>query len=91
MTALEKVNVSDIPARTNRRSKTSPLREAIAGLQPEEALPVPYFDKESGEGWKPSTVAQVAGRMSKESSCYRYSVRGNTAKNGCYIICSSKS
>lgn len=91
MTALEKVSVADIPARTSRRSKTSPLREAIASLQAEEALPVPYFDKNTGEGWKPSTVAQVAGRMSKDSSCYRYSVRSNSAKNGCYIICSTKS
>ena len=57
----------------------------------DEGEEVRVIDKETGEGWKPSTVAQVAGRMSKDSSCYRYSVRSNSAKNGCYIICSTKS
>ena len=49
MSAFEKVSVADIPARSARRSKTTPLREAITALQPEEAFYVPYFDKETGE------------------------------------------
>jgi hypothetical protein len=91
MSAFEKVSVADIPARSARRSKTTPLREAIAALQPEEAFYVPYFDKETEEGYKPSTVAQVVGRMSKDSADYRYSVRSEASKNGCYIICKPKS
>lgn len=91
MTALEKVSIADIPARTSRRSKTSPLREAIQDLKIEEAVYVPYYDKATGEGFKPSTVAQVAGRMSKDSADHRYSVRSNAAKNGCYIVCNPKS
>lgn len=91
MSAIEKVSIADIPARTSRRSKTTPLREAISELNPEEAAFVPYYDKESGEGFKPSTVAQVAGRMSRDSADYRYSVRSDASKNGCYILCSVKS
>lgn len=90
MSTIEKVSISDVPARTSRRSKTSPLREAILGLNPEEAAFVPYYDEESGEGFKPSTVAQVAGRMSKDSADYRYSVRSDASRNGCYILCSAK-
>jgi len=90
MPAIEKVSISDVPARTSRRSKTSPLREAILELNPEEAAFVPYYDEESREGFKPSTVAQVAGRMSKDSADYRYSVRSDSSRNGCYILCSAK-
>ncbi len=90
MSAFEKVSVADIPARSARRSKTTPLREAIAALQPEEAFYVSYFNAETGEGYKPSTVAQVVGRMSKDSAQYRYSVRSEASKAGCYIICNLK-
>ncbi|WP_341247374.1 hypothetical protein [Nereida ignava] len=90
MSVFEKVSVADIPARSARRSKTTPLREAISALLPEEAFYVPYFDQETGEGFKPSTVAQVVGRMSKDSADYRYSVRSEASKNGCYIICNPK-
>jgi hypothetical protein len=91
MPAIEKVSIADVPPRTNRCSKTSPLREAILELKPEEACFVQYHDGESGEGYKRSTVAQVVGRLSKDSSEYRYSVRSDFSKNGCYILCSVKS
>lgn len=91
MSAIEKVSVADIPARTSRRSKTTPLREAISELNPVEACFVPYYNEKSGEGFKPSTVAQVAGRMSKDSNEFRYSVRSDASRNGCYILCSVKS
>jgi hypothetical protein len=91
MPALEKVSAADIPARTSRSSKTSPLREAILALSAEEGLYVQYYDKESGEGYKPSTVAQVAGRLSRESNQFRYSVRSEASKKGCYILCNPKS
>lgn len=91
MSVFEKVSVADIPARSSRRSKTTPLREAIASLSVEEAVYVPYFNKETKEGYKPSTVAQVVGSMSKASADYRYSVRSEAAKTGCYVICNPKS
>lgn len=90
MSVFEKVSVADIPARSSRRSKTTPLREAIASLTAEEAVYVPYFDKETKEGYKPSTVAQVVGSMSKNSTKFRYSVRSEAAKTGCYVICNPK-
>jgi hypothetical protein len=91
MPTLEKISAADIPARAGRRSKTSPLREAILALKPEEGLYVQYYDEESGEGYKPSTVAQVAGRMTKDSAQFRYSVRSDASKKGCYILCTPKS
>lgn len=91
MPVFEKVSAADIPARSSRRSKTTPLREAIDSLEVEEAVYVPYFDKETEEGYKPSTVAQVVGSMSKGSKEYRYSVRSEASKAGCYIICNPKS
>lgn len=89
MSSIEVLSVADIPARTSRHSKTSPLREKIASLTPETSLFVPYG--EQGSGYKASTVAQTAGRMSKESDTYRYSIQTEAAKNGCYIICKPKS
>ena len=90
MSAFQKVSLADIPARSSRRTKTTPLREAIAELSIEEGVYVPYFDEETEEGYKPSTVAQVVGSMSKDSNEYKYSVRSEASKAGCYIICNAK-
>ena len=50
-----------------------------------------YYCEELDEGYKASTIAQIAGRMTKESNQYKYSVQSESAKNGCYIICKTKS
>jgi len=91
MSSIKVVNAADIPARTSRHSKTSPLREKIASLTPETSLFVNYYDKELDEGFKASTIAQIAGRMTKESNQYKYSVQSEATKKGCYIICKTKS
>ncbi len=91
MSSIKVVSAADIPARTSRHSKTTPLREKISSLTPETSLFVSYYNKESNEGFKASTIAQIAGRMTKESDKYRYSVQSDSAKNGCYIICKAKS
>jgi hypothetical protein len=91
MPSIKVVSAADIPARTSRHSKTTPLREMISSLTPETSLFVPYYNKESNEGFKASTIAQIAGRMTKESSQYKYSVQSWSAKDGCYIICKTKS
>jgi len=91
MSSIEVVSAADIPARTSRHSKTSPLREKIASLNPETSLFVLYYNKQIGEGYKASTIAQIAGRMSKESDQYKYSIQSEAAKKGCYIICKAKS
>lgn len=91
MSSIKVVNAADIPARTSRHSKTSPLREKIASLTPETSLFVNYYDKELDEGFKASTIAQIAGRMTKESNQYKYSVQSEATKKGCYIICKNKS
>lgn len=91
MSSIRVVSAADIPARTSRHSKTTPLREKIASLTPETSLFVLYYDKVIGEGFKASTIAQIAGRMTKESDQYRYSVQSESTKKGCYIICKTKS
>jgi len=91
MSSIEVVNAADIPARTSRHSKTSPLREKIASLTPETSLFVLYYCEELDEGYKASTIAQIAGRMTKESEQYKYSVQSESTKKGCYIICKTKS
>lgn len=90
MTVFEKLTVADLPPRPARRSKTSPLREGIQAMEHDDVIFVKYWDEESQEGFKSSTISQVAGRMSKESDLYRYSIRTVPEKNGCHIICSSK-
>jgi hypothetical protein len=91
MSSIKVLSAADIPARTSRHSKTTPLREQIAALTPETSLFVLYYCEELDEGYKASTIAQIAGRMTKESGNYRYSVQSDAAKNGCYIICKAKS
>ncbi len=91
MSSIEIVSAADIPARTSRHSKTSPLREKIASLTPETSLFVLYYDEQTREGFKASTVAQIAGRMTKESDQFKYSVQSESTKKGCYIICKTKS
>ena len=91
MSSIQVVSAADIPARTSRHSKTTPLREKIASLTPETSLFVLYYNKQIGEGYKASTIAQIAGRMSKESDQYKYSIQSEAAKKGCYIICKAKS
>ena len=91
MSSIKVLSAADIPARTSRHSKTSPLREKIASLTPETSLFVLYYDEEVDEGFKASTIAQITGRMTKESNQFKYSVQTEAAKQGCYIICKTKS
>ena len=90
MTVFEKLTVADLPPRPARRSKTSPLRDAIQDMEHDDVIFVKHWDKDTQEGFKSSTISQVAGRMSKESDLYRYSIRSVPEKGGCHIICSSK-
>ena len=91
MSSIKVINAADIPARTSRHVKTSPLREKIASLTPETSLFVPYYSDESNEGYRASTIAQITGRMTKESDQYKFSVQSEPIQNGCYIICKAKS
>ena len=90
MSAFEIVSIADIPARTARRSKTSPLRDTIKKLKPGDCFYVDYYSEEKPDGFKNSTVAQVAGRMTRESDEYRYSIRSESDRNGCHICCMLK-
>jgi hypothetical protein len=91
MSSIKVLSAADIPARTSRHSKTTPLREQIAALTPDKSLFVLYYCEELDEGYKASTIAQIAGRMTRQSDNYRYSVQSHSAQKGCYIICKAKS
>jgi len=90
MSSIEVIDTADIPARTSRHIKTGPLREKIASLTPKIGLFVSYYSDESNEGYRATTIAQIAGRMTEESERYRYSVQSAPIQNGCYIICKAK-
>lgn len=96
MPDLQIVSADQLPARTSRRSKTSPLREKILALTPEGIIPLVYWSEDYPEGYKSSTVAQVAGRLSKDNDKYRYSIQSNVfdvdgeKRKGCYITCKPK-
>lgn len=90
MTVFEKLTVADLPPRPARRSLTTPLREAIEAMEHDDVLFVKYWDEQSREGFKSSTILGLAARMTKGSQLFRYSVRPDPEQSGCHIICSSK-
>jgi hypothetical protein len=89
MTAFAKALPNEVHIRTGRRGKTGPLRDQILALSLGEAIYVPFYDAETGEGYKPPTVAQLAGLLTKYSD-YRYSVSKDKTRNGCFIVCKDK-
>jgi len=89
MTAFTKALPNEVRIRTGRRGKTGPLRDQILALSLGEAIYVPFYDAETGEGYKPPTVAQLAGLLTKYSD-YRYSVSKDKTRNGCFIVCKDK-
>jgi len=87
MPSIEVLSATDIPARTHRVLLTEPLREKIKDLTPDLSLFVPWQDEKTGEGYKPTTISQVAGTLTKQSEDYRYSVQSDPKRNGSYIKC----
>jgi len=87
--AFDKVQLDEVQVRSSRRGKTGPLRDQILVMSIGDAIYVPFFDAESGLGYKAPTVAQLAGLLTRHGQ-YRYSVRKDKTRNGCFIVCKDK-
>jgi hypothetical protein len=87
MADFESVSLAEVKVRTGRKCKTAPLREAVAALQVGDAFFVPYSSEEVKEGYRPSTVTQVVGTMSRANPVVRYSVRRDAKRAGCFVVC----
>lgn len=84
---IQSVDMAEVNTATGRRCKTAPLRAALAKMVAGDAISVAYYNAATGEGYNPSTVAQVVGSFSRTSETTRFSVRRNLDKTSCYILC----
>ena len=91
MTDFATVSLAEVKVRTGRKRKTAPLREAVAALKAGDAFYVPYSNEESTEGYRPSTITQVVGTMSRANEAVRYSVRRDATQSGCFVVCIARS
>lgn len=78
---MNRITAEQAIAQAGRQSKTAPLRNEILDLEPGEAVEV-AFDE-----FKPTTIAQVAGNLSRRDTTRRYSVRKRRDGAGCFVIC----
>ncbi len=78
---MNRITAEQALAQVGRRSKTAPLRAEILDLEPGEAIEV-GFDE-----YKPGTITQVVGNLSRRELSRRYSVRKRRDGLGCFIIC----
>ena len=90
MSSFEKVSMAEVKVRTGRNCKTTPLREEVLAMKPGDAIYVPYWNEETGEGYRATTISQVVGVMSRASETVRYSVRRDATRPGCFVLCLEK-
>lgn len=81
---MNRITAEEALAKAGRQSKTAPLRSEILDLEPGEAIEV-GFDE-----FKPGTITQVVGNLSRRELSRRYSVRKRRDGLGCFIICQPK-
>lgn len=86
--AIQPADAEEVRIQTARRCKTAPLREELFKLQPGQALSVSYYDSTTGEGYRKSTIAHVAGVISRLRHPIHLTVRRSREGTGCYIVCS---
>ena len=82
--------MEQVKERVRRKSKTTPLRNEILAMAVGDAIFVSFYNSETGEGYKPTTIAQVVSQMTKESATMRYSMRKDADGLGCYVMCIEK-
>lgn len=90
MSSFEKVTMAEVKVRTGRNCKTTPLREEVLAMKEGDAIYVPYYNEETGTGYRPTTISQVMGMLTKLSDRYRYSVRRDATRPGCFVLCVRK-
>jgi hypothetical protein len=87
MASFESASMADVAQRTARRCKTDPLRDAVMGMSLGDCMFVPYYDEATEEGFKPNTITQVVGALSRVNSEVRYAVRRDTTRPGSFVLC----
>lgn len=91
MTLITHVDPAEAAQATVRQCKTSELRNAVAALQVGQCIHVPYSTKEDPDaGFKPNTIVQTVGALSRAHETFRFSVRASGDKTGAYVQCHIK-
>ena len=90
MSSFERVSMAEVKGRTARVTKTTPLRNEVLAMKPGDAIYVPYWNEETGVGYRPTTISQVVGVMSRASDEVKYSVRRDATRPGCFVVCLAK-
>lgn len=81
---MNRITAEQALAQIGRNTKTAPLRNEILDLEPGEAIEV-TFDE-----FKPGTITQVVGNLSRRQATRKFSVRKRRDGAGCFIICQPK-
>lgn len=81
---MNRITAEEALAQTGRHSKNEPLRNEILDLEPGEAIQV-SFDE-----FKPGTITQVVGNLSRRQLTRKFSVRKHRDGLGCFIICTPR-
>jgi hypothetical protein len=81
---MNRITAEEALAQVGRRSKASPLRSEILDLEPGEAIEIGFNE------FKPSTITQIAGNLSRRQLSRKFSVRKRRDGLGCFVICTAK-
>ena len=84
------LRADEVPTKATRTSKTTPLRLAMEKLAVGEALEVAFDSHDPENGYRPTTISQVAGIMSGRSATIKFAVRKKADGTGCYMIAGPK-
>lgn len=88
MASFQAATPEDVAQRTGRRCKTDPLRDAVLAMEIGDCIFIPYFDEKTApDGFKPNTVTQVVGGLSRTSATVRYAVRRDITRPGAFVLC----
>jgi hypothetical protein len=82
---MNRITAEEALANVGRQSKTAPLRNEILDLEPGEAVEVSFQE------FKPGTITQVVGNLSRRDATRKFAVRKRRDGDGCFVICSPKS
>lgn len=86
---MQTVTLAEVKRRTARLKKTQPLRDRIMAMVPGDAIFVsvqqPGDDIEGA--YRPGTISQVVGDISRNHDTLRYSVRRDQTGPGFFITC----
>jgi hypothetical protein len=85
MAEFEHVSSDEMLRRTTRQCKTASLKAKLLSMKAGDIIFVAYHDAESGEGYRPSTLSQLVGKLNKEDVSSSYSTRRDCTRPGCFI------